>query len=124
MTIADKGFIVFGEETTSGGNFSSNKLWRFTPNTVGITETASSTHSLSIAYLQSGAVRIFTELPITQEGSIQIFDLSGKLMFQQIVAAGSPLNIELDLNVAPGIYSALLISGIDKVSSRFVLGMR
>lgn len=38
FAIGDHGYLVFGQKTMSGGNISSNELWRFTPGTTGIAD--------------------------------------------------------------------------------------
>lgn len=110
MTIGDQGFVVFGEESTTEGNFPANKLWRFSPNTSAIGEYYDNSIQLNVIYTSQGVV-IRSQKEIQENGLFELYTIGGQLVYQRALQAGSPLNIQLNSDLPGGIYTARCVLG-------------
>lgn len=59
---------------------------------------------------------------IATEGMVEITDITGRRIAQERVAVGSSQTLRIDTNEMPaGIYNVSYISGVERVSSRFII---
>ncbi|MDX2283411.1 MAG: kelch repeat-containing protein [Bacteroidia bacterium] len=88
FTIGDKGYLVFGEETVSGGNTASSKLWEFTPN---IFPNAADPDLPGMARLDAAPLPgklLIREARYTGTASLELRDLSGRLAAERGLPPG------------------------------------
>jgi N-acetylneuraminic acid mutarotase len=111
FTIGGQGYLVFGEKTLSGGNMSTNELWRFTP--TGATAIAEEREGpgLEARYQPDGAVRLVTRALLRMAGQFELLDASGRTVLLQGAAPGAPFDLLLPQTLSPGTYIAQLRTG-------------
>ena len=118
FTIADKGFLVFGESTTSGGNVPSDQLWQFTPGTTFVDEGESNEFGLAAMATGSRTVRISLRGPLTAQGELLLLDATGKVMDRHRVMSGMRPSIELGNELPSGVYIAQLLTEANSFAVR------
>ncbi|TAE59099.1 MAG: hypothetical protein EAZ89_02810 [Bacteroidetes bacterium] len=106
FSIGNKGYVVFGQETISGGNPSSNKLWEFTPGLPNALEPA----GISAANLQiRSATQEHIYLTVNGLGGkltqLSLCDLQGRTLAETRIEARDEWQGTLSFTaLSPGIY--------------------
>jgi hypothetical protein len=110
FTIGGNGYLVFGENTMFGGNPPSNELWRFTPSSVGIVDEGIQ-GTLLATVQEDGSLMVQTREPLALQGTLELFDATGRLLHFEMVPAGSPLLIRIQQGLGKGLHVVRLRSG-------------
>ena len=113
FTSGDHGYLVFGDRSTSGGNFSSNALWRITPGATSVPEIGP--FDLRIVAMR-GSISIRSERMLDASGTVQLHDARGAA---STLRAGA-LNVDTGTALVPGLYVVQVRAG-DKFESTRVL---
>lgn len=94
FTIGDKGYLVFGEKSLSGGNLPSSELWRFTPGTTSIAEPDGLTDARILT--ADGAIQLLLATPLAAASRVELLDVQGRLM-DAVTTAGNEVLLGGDL---------------------------
>jgi hypothetical protein len=104
FTIADQGFLVFGESTTSGGNIPSNQLWQFTPGATGL----STSHDDPLGWYAfedaNGAVTLRSRMPLSELAMVSLYTSNGELIEQGLINNAQLADLTLGNDLAAGLY--------------------
>ena len=104
FTIADQGFLVFGEQTTSSGNFPSNQLWQFTPGTTGLS-TSIADPAVWYAYSDAeGSVNLRSHMSLNEVTKAALYASNGALLAQGIIPEAALADLQLGTDLPAGIY--------------------
>ncbi len=121
FTIGEKGYLVFGEQTTSGGNFPSNQLWEFTPGTDFVSESINDPFGIYVQLLPNGEARL-TSKTMLSNPEVRVYGLNGTLISNKKVGSGY-LNCTLDAFPASGLYLVVVQDG-SRVSTHRVVSTK
>ncbi len=103
FSIGTKGFLVFGQSITSGGNFSSNALWQFTPGTTGVPDERSDELGL-VGFAVDGTIALRSKEVLDDAGMVSLFNATGQLVQQQRISARTIIDLRLGNALASGVY--------------------
>lgn len=86
FAIGSKGYLVFGEETVSGGNNPSNKLWEFTPSIpFSVGDELEAGYALEASSTAEG---IYLRARYAGAASVALYDLQGRLLARRELPPG------------------------------------
>lgn len=120
FTIGSDGYLVFGEKTMSGGNNSSNELWRFTPSGVGVAERTKEL-GVTVLSLPDGGQEILSNEPLRLGGTWEVYDSQGRLLRQAVVAPNEQVHIVLNPEGGRGLRVVVIKSGLHTARVRTVV---
>ena len=92
FTIGGQGYLVFGQKTVSGGNFSSNELWRFSPISTGVGD-VERPFGLQANVLADGSLVLRSEEPLLHPARLDVLDAMGRTVYTTGVSAGAPAQL-------------------------------
>ena len=118
FTIGEKGYLVFGEQTTSCGNFPSNQLWEFTPGTDFVSESINDPFGIDVQLLPNGEARLTSKTMLSNH-EISVYALNGTLISNKKLGSGY-LNCTLDAFPASGLYLVVVQDGSRVSTHRIV----
>lgn len=121
FTIGQKGYLVFGEQSTSSGNTSSNQLWEFTPGTDYVSESANDPFGIDVQQLPNGEARL-TSKTMLSNPEISVYSMNGTLVSAKVEKPGY-LNCTLDALPVSGLYLLVVKDG-DLVSTTKMVSTR
>lgn len=116
-TLNGKAYLSNGQRTTSGGNFSSEQLWAFTPANVGIPNlTNADVKIFSIAKGQIGySIR---EGQSQTHSQLEVYSLSGQLIIRRQITGKSGV---IPIPATSGLYIISLIQDEKRFSSHKII---
>ena len=101
FSIGGHGYLVFGQKTISGGNVSSNELWRFTPGTTGIAE-EQAWQAVQVGSDLAGTVSANVSDERATAFQLELLDMHGRLVASRKITGMGRVALATDLPA--GIY--------------------
>ncbi len=92
FSIGGQGYLVFGQKTVSGGNFSSNELWRFSPINTGVGE-VERPFGLQATAMADGTLVLRSHEPLVHAAQLDVLDGIGRTVHTTGVSAGAPVQL-------------------------------
>ena len=101
FSIGGHGYLVFGQKSLTGGNVSSNELWRFTPGTTGIAE-EQAWQGVQVGSDLAGTVAVTVTDERAAAFQLELLDMHGRLMASRKITGMGRVALATDLPA--GIY--------------------